>query len=136
MPRLPAVLLACLALLATPEPARAQQLSLPGAAYFDALMAYRDGDLTGALKSMRHVIAGNAGSRSAIEVLCYHSLAGECLYQMGDLPGAMEQFTASLRTWQTVAGFMLHCTFPTQQLEPDPSVVRPPITWTGRSRAA
>ena len=117
-----------------PPMAQAQVQSIPSGRYFIARQTYDDGDFVRAFKDMRQVIAGNALGRSSLEMLCYHALAGECLYQMGDLPGAMEQYTAALRSWQASANFMTRCTFPAEQLMPDNSVVRPPLP--GRAAAA
>lgn len=119
------------------RPVGAQQIpSIPSGKYFVVLDAYHDGDLTRAFQSVRQTIAGNALGRTPLEMLCYHALAGECLYQMGDLPAALEQYTAALRNWQAAANFMTQCSFPTEQLAPDPSVIRPQISWTGRSGPA
>jgi hypothetical protein len=116
-----AFLLGLLSLCLAASPAAAQLAvpvgrpkSCPVESYFIAFAPFHDGDLKKAERAFRD--AGRGGIRSTegvwIDSICYHTMIGESRYQMGDLPGALDQYTMALRVFLSHRDWMLRVDFP------------------------
>lgn len=104
-------LLAVFACLAVP-PANAQQPnapvipgldvapanSYPNDQYFFALQVYREGDLTNAAVAFDQALGRTRKDSNGrwIDAIPVYAMLGECLYQAGDLPAAIENFDIAL----------------------------------------
>ena len=75
--------------------AQAQQgdATKPPREYYISRAAYNDGDYQDAARGFRSAAA--AGIRSTVgrwvDSICYHTMMGECFYQMGDNAKALER---------------------------------------------
>jgi tetratricopeptide (TPR) repeat protein len=105
----------------------------PGPDYYRAMFEYQDGEFRSALREFQ--FAGKSGIRTTegrwVDSICYHTMAGECLFQMGELGRALEQYTHALNLLVAHRHWMLRVEFqnPTQ----DDRSSRRPLTW-GASR--
>ncbi len=107
----------------------------PGLDYYQALDEYRDGDFRSALRDFQ--LAGKSGIRTTegrwVDSICYHTMVGECLFQLGDLATALEQYTQALNLLIAHRHWMLRVDFPA--LSPDNRGGRRPVTWGASGRA-
>ncbi len=109
---------------------RAKQI--PSELYFLALTPYYEGEFQTAAKAFKE--AGSRGVASTegrwIDSICYHTMIGECLYQMGENAAARDQFEAALKLYLAHRDWMIRVEFP-DTISPKQSVTTN-ITW-GRS---
>lgn len=88
--------------------------SCPVEAHFLAFAPFYDGDFKRAERAFSE--AGRGGIRSTegvwIDSICYHTMIGESRFQMGDLAGALDQYTAALRLFLVHRDWMLRVDFP------------------------
>jgi len=107
----------------------------PGLDYYQALNEYQDGDFRSALRDFQS--AGKSGIRTTegrwVDSICYHTMMGECLYQLGDLAAALDQYTHALNLLVAHRHWMLRVDFPA--LGPDQRSGRRPVTWGASTRA-
>ncbi len=107
----------------------------PGLDYYQAMDEYLDGDFRSALRDFR--AAGNSGIKTDqgrwVDSICYHTMVGESLFQLGDLPSALEQYTQALNLLIAHRHWMLRVDFPA--LGPDNRSGRRPVTWGPSGRA-
>lgn len=109
----------------------------PGQDYYLAYSDYLDGDFRSALRDFQS--AGKSGIRTTegrwVDSICYYTMMGECLFQMGDLGAALEQYTHALNLFVAHRHWMLRVDFPA--LGPDNRSGRRPLTWgpSGRGTA-
>ena len=77
-----------LAVLAVPAWAQQRDMTVPPAEYFMAFGPYYEGEYRTALDAFRSAVRGGVRSTegSWVDSICYHTMLGECLYQMGDAP--------------------------------------------------
>jgi len=70
----------------------------PNDQYFFALQAYRDGDLVNAAIAFEQALGRTRKDSNGrwIDAIPVYAMLGECLYQAGDLPGAIENFDVAL----------------------------------------
>jgi len=120
--------------LGTRQTSVAQDTRYPKPEYFFALQAFHEGEFVDAAKGFKS--AARSGLRSIegpwIDGICYHTMAGECFYQMGDPARALEQYTAALNIFVGQNSWLVTIQFP-------PSVAAlnvpgPPINWGKKSR--
>ena len=73
--------------------------SVPRRVYFNALPIYHDGDYRNALGAFLHEERGGIKTANSlwIDSICYSTMAGECYYQLGQLPDALKQYDAALK---------------------------------------
>ncbi len=64
-----------------------------------------------------------------IDSIPYHTMIGECMYQMGDLAGALEQYSAALQVFLRYPDWLLLLEYPERRSRLPRSVVRNPPTW-------
>ena len=88
--------------------------AVPRLTYYAAFRDYYDGEYRDALKHFQEEWRGaikNVQTRW-IDSICYHTMMGECYYQMGELDQALEQSTAAVRLYLTFPDWMIRVQFP------------------------
>ncbi len=136
---------AILASLITLSPSllTAQQVpsrSAPHDGYWTCFGPFLDGDFRTAAKSFREAARDGIMNISTttpgpwIDAICYHAMIGECHYQMGNLPDALDEYTAALKFFLAHRDWMLRIDFP-PAIDPEvnPKTV---ITWGKTTRTA
>lgn len=85
--------------LGLPAAASAQvgMRTIPSDAYFQMFGVYYEGDYNSAARGFRDSGRGALASVEGqwVDSICYYTMIGECHYQMGDLAGALNQYTAA-----------------------------------------
>ena len=83
--------------------------------YRDALNIYMD--------------EGRSGIKSAqsrwIDSICYHTMTGECYYQMGDLARSMNHYTQALQLYTAFSDWMIRVQFPPGSHPASPQLGQP-----------
>jgi len=101
------------------------------------MAVFNEGEFADAAKAFRQ--AGRFGVRSTegrwVDSVCYHAMIGECLYQMGELNAASEEFTAAVTLFLAHRTWLLRVEL-TPNLEPSASGPQRPITWGPSTRRA
>ncbi len=107
---------------------------VPDDDYYISLASYYSGDYAVARRNFLDVSRGGikgVDGRRWIDSICYHTMLGECHYQMGDLVASLDQHTTALSLYLANLTWMVRVDFP-----PAPDLMarvsRPP-TW-GASR--
>ena len=100
-----------------PRQAGAQLRSIPTEAYFSAITdLYDQGDYVLALRQFQeewqHGAAKSTIQPQWIDSICYHTMIGECYYQMGELGQALEHYNAAVRLYLTFPDWMIRVAFP------------------------
>ncbi len=111
--------------------------AVPPLPYYAAFQPYYEGEYKDALKIFQEQWRGaikNVQTRW-IDSICYHTMMGECFYQMGDPDQAMEQYTAALRLYLTFPDWMIRAQFPAA-VRPDTSNVYRQVPWGVSARQA
>ncbi|HIQ22499.1 MAG TPA: CHAT domain-containing protein [Planctomycetes bacterium] len=125
-----------LASLVAPSRAQAQidNRTVPTTAYKAALHGFfYQGEYRDALRQFQQEWRGavkNVQTRW-IDSICYHTLIGECYYEMGRLDEALEHYTAALRLYRRFSDWMIRVQFPPAIR---PSGTRIHIPWGVSSR--
>jgi len=119
-------------------PARAQFAGqdVPTLRYRATFGLYHDGEYLDALKSFQSEGRGAIKTAQSrwIDSICYHTMCGECLYQMGRLPDAMDHYISAINLYIAFSDWMVRVRFP--ELRPgQPPGARYRVTW-GQSRRA
>jgi tetratricopeptide (TPR) repeat protein len=110
----------------------------PHEGYWNCFGTYLEGDFRTAAKEFRdaardgifnvdHVVGG-----PWIDSICYHTMLGECAYQMGDLTTALDQYTAALNRFLLNRNWMLRIDF-APGLTPEQNI-KTIVTWGTSSR--
>lgn len=68
-----------------------------------------------------------------IDSICYHTMMGECYYQMGDLDKALEQYTAAVRLYVTFPDWLVRLQLPSTIR---PLATRLQVPWGPSTRRA
>ncbi len=88
--------------------------TVPREDYFLSFQPFYDGDYRTAGKTFQ--LSAKSGVRVGVnrwvDSICYHTMMGECHYQMGQLPLALEQYDAALRLYLSNPNWMLRVKFP------------------------
>lgn len=105
--------------------------------YYLALDIYHAGEFTDAARAFRS--AARSGMRSSegrwVDSICYHTMLGESMYQMGQLGPAVDEYTAALNLFLVHRNWMLRVEFP-PVLEPDQGTARRVPNWGVSTRRA
>lgn len=120
--------IACAVLLVvvggTAESARAQAVGLGGGmqgmrqtvptdAYFAVLGEYYNGNYSSALVDFQSCLRGAVKTASSfwIDSICYHTMCGECLFQMGQYDAALVQFNRAIQLQIAFNGWLIPTKF-------------------------
>lgn len=142
-----------LALLPTLLHAQTQQTPIPGVNplggtmrggstvptdfYFDVFRAYFDGNYDDALRGF--ISEGRGAIKTAesnwIDSICYHTMAGECHYQMGQLPQALSHYNSALQLYVAFYDWMIRVQFSSTVTVSNSGQMRQP-PWGRKQRAA
>lgn len=119
--------------------ARAQvnSQSFPSDFYYLVFRSYYDGEFRDAAKGFRDAARSGLVSVDGpwIDAICYHTMIGECLYQTGDMGGALDQYDAALKIYLAYSDWMLRVEFP-PTITDSASAARSRITWGPSKRAS
>ncbi|MBN1590177.1 MAG: CHAT domain-containing protein [Pirellulales bacterium] len=93
-----------------------------------------DGEYLDALKSFRSEGRGAIKTAATrwIDSICYHAMTGECYYEIGQLPEALEHYTSALNLYVGFSDWMVRVKFDTLQPARQTDL-RHQVTW-GQSR--
>lgn len=99
----------------------ARQRVFPRDSYYATFRDYYDGDINQALRQFK--AEGRRGLRlpgqSWIDSICYHTMVGECYYQLGQLDEALPQYESALQLLLTFPDWMIRIQFrPIQPSQP------------------
>ncbi len=132
----PAVCCLILALLGSnSQVARAQidGRAVPRQSYFVAFQPFRRGEYRDALRAFRSAANSgiNTGAGRWVDSICYSTMIGECLYHLGDIGGALDQYDAALRLMIVRHGWLQRI-----QLPPTlpPNGIAPAVPWGPMAR--
>jgi len=116
--------------LAAPTWAQQRDMTVPPMEYHLAFAPYFEGEYKTALEAFQTAARGGVRSTEGrwVDSICYHTMIGECFYQMGDIAKALDQYNSALRLAIAHKGWMVRVEFP-ELLEPSASTVRGTITW-------
>ncbi len=128
------VLAASFCLIATPPTMAQMRLVLPPDDYFRAFPAYLSGDYATARRYFARGYGRRTSSGESVDSIPAHTMVGECLYHMGDLRGALEQYNIALRLFLKSPYWLTKIDLP-QTLGPATKALHRPPTWTGGTRA-
>ncbi len=108
--------------------------SAPTPSYFASFRPFWEGDYEAALKQFRREGRGAIKTVEShwIDSICYHTMVGECHYQMGQLAPALEQYEAALRLYLAFPDWMIRVQFPATIRTASAGAYQP-IPW-GQSR--
>jgi hypothetical protein len=101
-------------LSAAPAHGQVPTREYPPAEYYLGFRLIDQGDYVKGAQAFRS--ASRGGLRTVdgpwVDGVCYAAMTGECLFQMGDLRGALEQYTAAVRLFIAHQGWMLRVEYP------------------------
>lgn len=102
----------------------------PGDDYFDAFVPYYSGEYRVALAAFQNAAKGGIRSTDGrwVDSICYHAMIGECYYQMGSLPQALDQYNSALKIYLAYQDWMLRVSFP-PNLAVQTGVLKNPVNW-------
>jgi tetratricopeptide (TPR) repeat protein len=126
--------------LLAPSTANAQipaQRYVPGDAYSLSFAPLAAGEYVTALQSFRNAAQTGVASTEGrwIDSICYHTMIAECLYEMGDLAQALEQYESALKLFLAHNNWMLRIDFP-PTIDPSGSAARSTINWASSRRSS
>ncbi|MEX0820320.1 MAG: tetratricopeptide repeat protein, partial [Pirellulaceae bacterium] len=128
-------LLGVVMLAARGEAQQGRTREYPTNEYYLALNIYQAGEFSEAGRAFRS--AARSGMRSSegrwVDSICYHTMLGECMFQMGELGQAADEYTAALSLFLAHRNWMLRVDFP-PGLEPDQAGSRRRPTWGASAR--
>ncbi|MGD9647761.1 MAG: tetratricopeptide repeat protein, partial [Pirellulales bacterium] len=89
------------------------QRAAPTDSYFASFSLFVDGDYDRALSDF--LAEGRGGIKTAqsnwIDSICYHTMAGECYYQVGQLQKALGHYNSALQLYVAFADWMIRVQF-------------------------
>lgn len=102
--------------------------SVPSDEHFSAFKPFLDGNYVTAGRYFASSSRVKSTAGVWIDSICYYAMIGECKYQMGDLAGALEQYTAALQVAVTYPDWLLLVDL-SRPITPSNRVVRNQPTW-------
>ena len=122
--------------LTVPVEAQVGRRPIPSPAYSMGFRPFNDGELIDAQKVFLRESRGAIKTIQArwIDSICYYTMVGECYYQMGKLPEAMEQYTAAVELVLANADWMTRVQFPVNIPAAGPLNAKQTVTWGQRRR--
>lgn len=106
------------------------RMSVPTDTYFLVLGTLYDGDYTQALGGFQSCLRSAIKSPSSfwIDSICYHTMCGECYFQLGQYPAAMDQFNKALQLQIAFNDWMIPVKFD-QAIRPANQSSLRPVPW-------
>ena len=91
-----------------------QGRTVPGQSYMLSLQPFYMGEYRDALKGFQTATNSgiNTGQGRWVDSICYFTMIGECLYHIGDLAGALEQYDAAMEIMIARRGWLKRLQFP------------------------
>lgn len=88
--------------------------SIPSRIYFNTFPLYFDGEYRNALAAFLAESRGGIRSVNSrwIDSICYFTMAGECYYQLGQLPAALDSYNSALKLYIAYSDWMMRVQFP------------------------
>ena len=86
---------------------RRSRAGIPSDEHFAAFTPYLNGDYVSAAKLFESAPRIKSTEGVWIDSIPYHAMIGECKYQMGDLAGALEQYSAALQVFLRYPDWLL-----------------------------
>lgn len=109
--------------------------AVPNDFYFNGFDEYYIGEYEDAVTIFRRAASG--GRRSSlgrwVDSVCYHTMLGECLFQVGDLKGALDQYDAALKLRLAHKDWLMQVRFP-DTIRPSATVHTTRINWGKTTR--
>ncbi|MBS0209239.1 MAG: CHAT domain-containing protein [Planctomycetes bacterium] len=96
---------------------RAQNQPVPSVAYFASIEEFHDGQFRAAARDFlvsAQSGAIKAGTQRWIDSICYHTMAGDAFYQLGQFANANEQYIAALNLFVQHSSWMINVQFPAE----------------------
>jgi tetratricopeptide (TPR) repeat protein len=108
----------------------AAQSTVPREDYDAARIDYWEGDVAAAVKSFRQGQKSslNFGGVYWVDSLCYYTMVGECLFQLGDYQDSLAAHTAALEIYLAFPDWLSSATFP-PSIEPISTIPRHAPSW-------
>ena len=102
----------------------------PSANYFFAFRSYYEGDYRTAGRAFRSELRGAIKDPVSrwIDSICYHTMTGECHYQMGQLSEAVEHYSAALELYVAFHDWLIPVRFD-QSIRLAPPTQRVQVPW-------
>jgi len=122
-----------LLLTALPSVASGQMRSFPHDEHYLALRIYMQGDFIEAQRAFVSSPFLKSSEGVWVDSIAYHTMIGECLYQMGDLSGALQKYSTALRVYLQYPDWLMRVRLP-DTLRPAASARRRGPTWGGSTR--
>jgi CHAT domain-containing protein len=108
----------------------------PTRAYFAGVAMFNEGDYKDALDVF--LTEGRGAIKTSqsrwIDSICYHTMCGECFYQMGDLGKALEHYTSALELFVTFSDWLNRVQF--RPLRPASPGALKAVPWGASARRA
>ncbi len=86
----------------------------PSPSYYIVFADFYEGEYKDALKDF--LAEGRGAIKTVqsrwIDSICYHTMAGECYYHMGDLTQALDHYSSALKLYSAFPGWMINVQFP------------------------
>jgi tetratricopeptide (TPR) repeat protein len=109
---------------------------IPTHSYFATIATYYNaGEYRRALDQFQSEWRGAIKTAQSrwIDSICYHTMMGECYYQMGELDKALEQYTAALRLYISFPDWLVRLVLPSAIR---PAMTRQQVPWGPSTRRA
>ena len=127
------VLAAAVAITHTTPPLQAQRDTLPSQLYYTAVGNLMEGYWDQALRDFVTLAqrGRHGGGGPWLDSICYYTMIGECYYQLGNYPAALENFSAAMQIWLKYPQWLLRVQWPAR-IQPSTQGVNIPWGKPGR----
>jgi tetratricopeptide (TPR) repeat protein len=87
---------------------------VPSRVYFNTFPLFFDGEFRNALGAFQAESRGSIHSPTSrwIDSICYFTMMGECYYQLGQLPAALDSYNSALKLYVAYSNWMMRVQFP------------------------
>jgi CHAT domain len=101
---------------------------IPNTTYWLAMNSYYDGDFATAKKGFQEAAKSGIATPDGrwVDSICFHTMIGECDYQLGNIASALDQYASALKIYLQQPNWMLQIDFPANI---DAMTTGVPITW-------
>jgi tetratricopeptide (TPR) repeat protein len=136
VPSLLACLLAVLSASAACGQINPQSKAVPGDLYLLSFAPYYEGDFGTAKKAFQDSARGGVRNVDGrwVDSICYHTMVGECFYQLGNRADALEQYTSALQLFVAHQNWLGRVSFP-PSIDAASSSNLASVTWGKPGRA-